>query len=70
MSIKSTYGISREVAQQVLAGYLFKATDEELASMLLDIPESYFRNYRVGSTGYSSDDDSMINSVEEFFSSK
>lgn len=70
MSIKSTYGITREVAQQVLAGYLFKATNEELASMLLDIPESHFRNYRVDGPGYSDDDESAINSVEEFYSSK
>ena len=69
MSIKSTYGITREVAQQVLAGYLFKATNEELASMLLDIPESHFRNYVVGRCEYSGED-YMIRTVEEFYSSK
>jgi hypothetical protein len=68
MSIKSTYGISREVAIQVIISSLFKADSETLGSLLEGLPESYFRNYRVG---LERDDEEMnIRTVEEFFSGK
>jgi hypothetical protein len=70
MSIKSTFGISREIAQQVILCSVYKLSNEELARILYDLPESTFRNYRVNGQGFSGDDESMINSVEEFFSSK
>jgi hypothetical protein len=70
MSIKSTYGIKREVAIQCIISGLFKATNEELAEMLEALPESHFRNYCVDGRGYSDGDESQINSVQEFFSGK
>jgi hypothetical protein len=67
MSIKSTYGIKKEVAIQVIMSYLFKASDEELGDMLEILPESRFRNYSIDGTGFTEDDYSNIESVEEFF---
>lgn len=70
MSVKSTYGISREVVIQVITYSLFRATHDQLSQMLETLPESTFRNYAIDSTGCSDEDDSMINSLEEFFSGK
>jgi len=70
MSIKSTYGIPRQVAQQVLATSIFGLSNKQLAEMIEILPESYFRNYTVDGTGYSDTDKSMINSADEFFSGK
>ena len=70
MSIKSTYGIKREIAQQVLISSVYRLSNEQLADLLYVLPQSTFRNYMVDGQGYSSDDESMINTVEEFFSSK
>ena len=70
MSIKSTYGISREIAIQVIMSAVWRANNEQLGEMLEALPESTYRNYCIDGSGYSRDDESMINSVQEFFSSK
>ncbi len=64
MSIKSTYYVSREIAQQVLLSNIFKLTDTELADALEGLPQSTFRNYRVGD--FDNDLDYTITSVLDF----
>lgn len=47
MGIKSTYNISRRTAIDVINSKVYECTNDQLASMLLDFEESYFRNYSV-----------------------
>jgi hypothetical protein len=47
MGIKSTYDIDRQTAIAVIVSKINSCTNEQLASMLLDFEESYFRNYSV-----------------------
>ena len=47
MGIKSTYDIDRQTAIAVIVSKVNSCTNEQLASMLLDFEESYFRNYSV-----------------------
>jgi len=47
MGIKSTYVIDRETALTVIVSKVYECTNEQLASILFDFEESYFRNYIV-----------------------
>lgn len=47
MGVKSTHIITRETAMQILLSKLDSASDEALASMLEEFPESDFRNYSI-----------------------
>lgn len=47
MSIKSTHEITRETAMQVILMKIPTLTDTQLASMLEEFEESYFRNYTI-----------------------
>ena len=68
MSIKSTYGIRRETALQIIVSSIFQLSDQQLADLLDSLPQSTYRNYMVGYI--DTNEERMINSVEEFFSSK
>ena len=47
MGIKNTFDIDRQTAITVIVSKINNCTNEQLANMLLDFKESYFRNYRV-----------------------
>ena len=47
MGIKSTYDIDRQTAIAVIVSKVNSCTNEQLASMLEEFDESYFRNYIV-----------------------
>lgn len=47
MGIKSTYDIDRQTAIAVILSKVVSCTNDQLASMLLEFEESYFRNYFV-----------------------
>ena len=67
MGVRSTYDIDRATAQQVLMSNLYKLTNEQLASMLLDLEESEFRNYIVYDELLDhSDSDKVIRNINEF----
>ena len=67
MGIKSTYDIDRSTAIEVITSKVYGCTNEQLASMLLDFNESYFRNYCVWNQLPKEDKYGMIiESVEDF----
>ncbi len=67
MGIKSTYDIERQTAIAVIVSKVNSCTNEQLASMLLDFEESYFRNYIVYDELPEEDEYSrMIKTVDEF----
>ena len=75
MGIKSTYDIDRQTALAVIVSKVYGCTNEQLASMLLDFEESYFRNYSVYDELPEVDEDEdedeqcfdrVIRSVEDF----
>lgn len=47
MSIKSTYDIERKLAIDIIISKVNECTNEQLANMLLEFDESYYRNYQV-----------------------
>ncbi len=47
MGIKNTYDIDRQTAIAVIVSKINSCTNEQLANMLLNFDESYFRNYCV-----------------------
>lgn len=47
MGIKSTYNIDRQTAIAVIVSKINSCTNEQLANMLEEFDESYFRNYIV-----------------------
>ena len=47
MSIKSTYNIERQLAIDIIISKVNECTNEQLANMLLEFDESYYRNYQV-----------------------
>jgi hypothetical protein len=67
MSIKSTFGIKRDVAIQVLLSELYKISDEELALLLENLYQSETRNYIIDGLGWSGREDTQINTVAEFY---
>lgn len=67
MSTKSTYGISRIVAKEVIICSLVRLSNERLAEMLESLPESEYRNYCIDGQGYSRKPDTFIATAEEFF---
>ena len=70
MSVKSTYGIPRSVAKEVIIGSLIRLSNERLAEMLESLPESEYRNYCIDGQGYSNKTDTFIATAEEFFNLK
>jgi hypothetical protein len=71
MGIKSTYDIDRQTALAVIVSKVYGCTNEQLASMLLDFEESYFRNYSVYDELPEVDEDEqcfdrVIRSVDDF----
>jgi len=71
MGIKSTYDIDRETALEVIVSKVYRCTNEQLASILLDFEESYFRNYIVYDELDEVDEDEqcfdrVIRSVDDF----
>lgn len=52
MGIKSTYYITRATALAVLYSKIQESSDDILADMLEDFPESYFKNYSIVSEEY------------------
>ncbi len=71
MGIKSTYDIDRQTALAVIVSKVYGCTNEQLASMLLDFEESYFRNYSVHDELPEVDEDEqcfdrVIRSVDDF----
>lgn len=47
MGIKSTYNIDRQTAIAVIVSKINNCTNEQLADILEEFDESYFRNYIV-----------------------
>lgn len=47
MGIKSTYNIDRKTAIAVIVSKINNCTNEQLANILEEFDESYFRNYIV-----------------------
>ena len=47
MGIKSTYDIDRQTALDVILSKINNCTNGELAGILLNFDESYYRNYAV-----------------------
>jgi hypothetical protein len=47
MGVRSTYYIKRETAMQILLMKIPILTDEQLANMLEEFPESDYRNYSI-----------------------
>ena len=47
MSIKTTYDINRETAIAVIVSKINNCSNDQLANMLEEFDESYFRNYFV-----------------------
>ena len=47
MGIKSTYDIERSTALAVILSKLHECSNEQLANMLEQFDESYFRNYNI-----------------------
>ena len=67
MGIKSTFEIDRQTAIAVIVSKVNNCTNDQLASMLLDFEESYFRNYIVCDELTEEDEYSrMIKTVDEF----
>lgn len=66
MGIKSTYTITREVTLQVIFSKLSSASNEELADILENFKESYYRNYQVVDDESELDEDRTIESIEDF----
>jgi hypothetical protein len=67
MSVKSTFGIKRDVAIQVLISSIYKSSDEELEYMLECLPESDLRNYIINGTGWTEDERTEIMNISEFY---
>lgn len=67
MGIKSTYDIDRQTAITIIVSKINSCTNEQLASMLLDFEESYFRNYSVYDELPEQDEDILtIKTVDDF----
>ena len=47
MSIKTTYDIDRNTAIEIILSKIYKCKNEELANILEEFEESYYRNYFV-----------------------
>lgn len=47
MSIKTTYDIDRATALTVILSRIYTMTNDQLANVLEEFEESYFRNYSV-----------------------
>lgn len=65
MSIKTTYDIERETAIAVIISKINNCSNEQLANMLEEFDESYFRNYIVHQK-LPEDNNYRINSVLDF----
>jgi hypothetical protein len=63
MGVRSTYGIKREVAKQVLIEGINRANDKTLAQMLEALTPCM--NFCIDGEGYC--EGAVINSVDEFF---
>ena len=69
MSIKTTHDIDRQTAIAVIVSKINSCTNDQLANMLEEFDESYFRNYFVyDDLSESNQDDGnyVIKTVNEF----
>ncbi len=66
MGIKSTYYINRQTAIAVIVSKINECDNQQLANMLEEFDESYFRNYMVFDQLPDEDDDMIIKSITEF----
>ena len=69
MSIKTTHDIDRQTAIAVIVSKINSITNDQLANMLEEFDESYFRNYFVCDdlSGSNQDDGNyVIKTVNEF----
>lgn len=71
MGIKGSFYITRTTALAVLYNKLEDVSDDDLADMLEDFPESHFRNYRIISEEdleelYDFESVRIIRSIDDF----
>jgi hypothetical protein len=66
MSIKTTHDIDRQTAIAVILSKINNCSNNQIASILLEFDESYFRNYCVSENLPSEDDGYSIKNVSEF----
>ena len=67
MSIKSTYDIDRQTAIAVIITKIHNCTNKQLANMLEEFDESYFRNYIVyDQLSEEADIERTIKNISEF----
>jgi hypothetical protein len=66
MSIKTTYDIERQTAIAVILSKINNCSNNQIASILLEFDESYFRNYCVSENLPSEDDGYSIKNISEF----
>lgn len=66
MGIKNTYDIDRQTAITVIVSKVNSCTNEQLANMLEEFDESYFRNYIVHNQLTNEPNDRTISNISEF----
>lgn len=68
MGIKSTYEIDRETTIKVILTKINDCTNGQLANILEEFDESYFRNYIVRNNigEYNNESDRVIRDINEF----
>ena len=64
MGVKSTFGVTPQVAREILLDKIPNASEDELAAMLEVCDESEYRNYWVSDSADL--EDHQITSIQEF----
>lgn len=68
MGIKSTFDIDRQTAITIIVSKVYSCTNDQLANILEEFEESYFRNYTVCDKlpDVIDDDCRVIRNINEF----
>lgn len=66
MSIKTTHYIERQTAIAIIVSKINSCSDDQIANMLEEFDESYFRNYIVCDSLADESHNFVINSVSDF----
>lgn len=66
MSIKTTHDIDRQTAIAVIVSKINNCSNDQLANMLEEFDESYFRNYIVHDSLPDEDGNFVIKTVSNF----
>ena len=66
MSIKTTHDIDRQTSIDIILSKIHSCTNDQLANMLEEFDESYFRNYFVYDELPNEDGNYVIKTVSDF----